>query len=248
MTMKNGVTHIDQSGAGQTCVSGSSGKSGRSWLDAPAFAGRRQRPRAGKRTSLLFTVLVPLWPTFPDVRWSVNTRRLRCTLAPLIAPLVEECLFNLVTDAHEPSFGLHRPIAKVRSRRFGFACSLFGRAQFGGELVGEIHGTGAIVLRHGGCSLQQRHDHPAGFVGFGRACGRFLGGRRGRDANSGAVGTSNTGEALVILSHVSAPLRLDKISDAGCALILHTSLAVGILKRLPALRRNGRIVHDQPIR
>jgi hypothetical protein len=87
-----------------------------------------------------------LGPKSPHKGRSRNSRRLHGALRPLVA-LGEKCLFNLVTDADEPCFGLVRAVAKVGRRGFGFARLLFRSAQFGGERVGEVHRPLAIIAR-----------------------------------------------------------------------------------------------------
>src|SRR5262245_41937828 len=96
----------------------------------------------------------------PDGCSSLPRSRLRIALL-----LVKKGLLDLAVDADEPSFGARGTVAKVGGLGFGVPQSLLGRAQLEGQLVRQIHGARAILLRHVRGLLQHCHDGAAGFIG-----------------------------------------------------------------------------------
>jgi hypothetical protein len=60
--------------------------------------------------------------------------------------LLEESLLDLLADAHHPSFGAGRTIAKVCSFGLGLSRSLFSGTYLIRELMGYVHHARAVFL------------------------------------------------------------------------------------------------------
>jgi hypothetical protein len=100
------------------------------------------------------------------VTFAVPKRSLPLRMPRVPVLLLKERVLDFIMNTEEPCFCASGAIAEMCGLGLEISSPFLGGAQLKRKLVRQIHGPGAVVLRHLGCLLQQGDNGTPGIIGY----------------------------------------------------------------------------------